>query len=106
MIIYPIQSLHPENRTCVPISKSSEKLLQYIGSKFNRLRNEKLRKVHFHPLLKDFIDSYLVDQRDKNGEIFFFEGKDAQKKSEDFLKQLNEFSAKHPNAYRYPKEYI
>ncbi len=106
MIIFPIQSLHMKNQLIFRYPSHRKKLLQYINSKAQRLSNNKLKKPHFHPLLKAFTDHYLEKEKEKDAGLFIFKKKKPLSRPEDFLNELDSYLAKHPNSYQYPSEYI
>lgn len=106
MIIFPIQSLHMKNQLIFRYPSHKKKLLQYINSKSQRLSNNKLKKPHFHPLLKAFVDHYFEKEKEKDSGLFIFKKKKPLSRPEEFLSELDSYLAKHPNSYQYPSEYI
>lgn len=106
MIIYPVQAMHVKMQLVFRYPGHKKKLLQFINSKAQRLSNNKLKAAHYHPLLKNFIDNYLLDVKEKEGDIFIFKKSLPMQKPDDFVNILDEFLAKHPNPNKYPKEYI
>lgn len=106
MLIYPLASLHQKSELIFRYPGHKKKLLQYINSKSSRIDNNKIKLVYYHPHLKTFIDHYLKNEKEKDNELFVFRKKLPIKKSDEFLGKLDDFLAKNPNSYNYPKEYI
>ncbi|MCO4792178.1 MAG: 3'-5' exonuclease [Bacteriovoracaceae bacterium] len=106
LIIYPIQSMHPKSELIFRYPGHRKKLLQYINSKSSRLSANKLKRPHFNPLLREFLESYLVDCKEKGKELFIFKKNLPFKKQDEFFKEFDEFLTKNPNPYNYPKDYI
>lgn len=106
MIIFPVQSLHMKNQLIFRYPSHKKKLLQYINSKSQRLSNNKLKKPHFHPLLKAFVDHYLEQEKEKDAGLFIFKKKKPISRPEEFLNELDSYLTIHPNSYQYPSEYI
>ncbi len=106
MIIFPLQSLHIKNQLIFRYPSHQKKLLQFINSKSQRLRDGKLKKPHFNPLLKSFIDHYLVKEKESAQGLFIFKKKKPLSRPQEFLKELDEYLSEHPNSYQYPSEYI
>lgn len=104
LIIYPIAALHVKNQLIFRYPSHKKKLLQYINSKSQRIANNKLKRSHFHPLLKAFVEKYIA--REQNETLFTFKKSIPQKHSEDFFRRLDDYLAKNPNPNKYPKEYI
>lgn len=105
LTIYPIQGLHLKSRLVFRYPGHQKKLLQYINSKSSKISGNKIKKAHFHPMLKDFLDSYLHMEKSK-GDLFVFHRKMVQKGPEDFFSALDSFLLKKPNSYHYPKNHI
>lgn len=108
MVIYPLTGLHQKNQLIFRFPSHKKKLLQYISSKSSRMSSNKLKKVHYHPMLREFIDNYLKaeKEKDKGSSLFIFQKHFPTKKPEAFLKELDSFLSKNPNPYNYPSEYI
>tara|TARA_R110002072_G_scaffold1989_1_gene16267 strand:+ start:44719 stop:46074 length:1356 start_codon:yes stop_codon:yes gene_type:complete len=106
MIVYPVQALHVKTQLVFRYPGHKKKLLQFINSKSQRLSNNKLKPAHYHPLLKNFIDNYLLDIKEKEGDIFIFKKSLPLQRPDEFITRLNDFLTKHPNPNKYPKEYI
>jgi len=106
LIIYPIQSMHPKTELIFRYPGHRKKLIQYINSKSSRLSANKLKRPHFNPLLREFIDNYLINSKNKGDELFIFKKSLPTKKQEEFFKELDDFLSKNSNPYNYPKEYI
>lgn len=106
MIIFPISSLHQKSCLIFRYPSHKKKLLQYINSKSSRMSNNKLKKIHIHPGLKLFVDTYLKNSKENKSDLFIVNKNSPQKTPDEFLKSLEEFLANNPNTYNYPKEYI
>lgn len=106
LFIYPLQSMHPKSELVFRYPGHKKKLLQYINSKSSRINSNKLKKTHFNPMLKDFIESYLIDANEKKSEVFIFKKKLPTKNPDEFFTVLEQFLLKNPNPYNYPKYYI
>lgn len=106
MIIFPIAALHQKSCLIFRYPSHRKKLLQYISSKASRMSNNKLKKIHVHPTLKIFIDTYLKNSKDNKSDLFIFTKNSPQKNPDEFVNSLEEFLANNPNTYSYPKEYI
>lgn len=105
MIIIPVKSLHVKNQLIFRYPSHKKKLLQYINSKATRLSNNKLKQPHFHPLLRSFLDNYLLKQKE-NKELFIFRKKLPLSRPDDFIHDLDKYLSENPNSYQYPSEYI
>jgi len=105
-IIYPIHSLSQKSELVFRFPGHKKKLLQYINSKAGKLSNNKLKKTHYNPQYKAFIDSYLMDSKKTSKDIFLFKKSLPLKNAEKFYDELEGFLAKNPNAYNFPKDYI
>ncbi|MBK23402.1 MAG: hypothetical protein CME70_05290 [Halobacteriovorax sp.] len=106
MIIFPISSLHQKSCLIFRYPSHKKKLLQYINSKSSRMSNNKLKKIHIHPGLKTFIDTYLKNSKENKSDLFIFNKSIPQKNTDEFIKSLEDFLSNNPNTYNYPKEYI
>lgn len=106
MIIYPLSSLHQKSQLIFRYPSHKKKLLQYINSKSARMSSNKLKRVHYHPLLKEFIDNYLKTMKENSKDLFIFKKKHPLQKPDDFIKSLDDFLTKNPHSYNYPYEYI
>lgn len=106
MIIFPISSLHQKSGLIFRYPSHRKKLIQYINSKSSRMTNNKLKKIHIHPTLKIFVDTYLKNSKDNKSDVFVFSKNIPQKSPDQFVSQLEEFLTNNPNTYNYPKEYI
>lgn len=106
LFIYPIQSMHPKSELVFRYPGHKKKLLQYINSKSSRINSNKLKRTHFNPMLRKFIETYLLDAKENKSDIFFFRKKGPLKNPEDFFEELDNFLLKNPNPYNYPKHYI
>ena len=106
LFIYPIQSMHPKSELVFRYPGHKKKLLQYINSKSSRISSNKLTKTHFRPMLRKFIEKYLLDAKENKSDIFFFRKKDPLKTPDDFFEELDDFLLKNPNPYNYPKHHI
>lgn len=106
MIIFPISSLHQKSCLIFRYPSHKKKLLQYINSKASRMSNNKLKKIHIHPGLKAFIDTYLKNSKENKSDLFIFPKSAPQKGTDGFIESLEEFLSQNPNTYNYPKEYI
>ncbi len=106
MIIYPIQSLHPRSELIFRYPGHKKKLVQYINSKGAKIKTQKLKKVHFHPQLKQFLDHYLVKIKDSNNDVFMFSRKLVKKGPQHFHEAVEEFLDKNPNPYNFPRDFI
>ncbi len=106
MIIFPLQSLNMKNQLIFRYPSHQKKLLQFINSKSQRIRDGKLKKPHFNPLLKTFIDHYLIKEKEAIQGLFIFKKKKPLSRPADFLKELDDYLSEHPNSYQYPSEYI
>lgn len=106
-LIYPTMSLHQKSGLIFRYPGHKKKLLQYINSKISKMSNHKIRKIHYAPLLRKFISSYIQEANNKRGKPFFIFKKHFPQKNEDqFLKDLDSFFQGNPTKYNYPKEYI
>lgn len=106
MIIFPIQSMNMKNQLIFRYPSHQKKLLQFINSKSQRLRDGKLKRPHFNPLLRTFIDHYLIKEKEDPQGLFIFKKKKPVSRPTDFLKELDDYLSEHPNSYQYPSEYI
>lgn len=106
IVIFPIAALHQSSGLILRYPSHEKKLLQYINSKASRIANNKLKKVHVHPALNVFIESYLKNTKEQKSDLFVFRKDEPQKNIKEFIKSLTIFLSKNPNTYNYPKEYI
>lgn len=106
MIIFPLQSLHVKNQLIFRYPGHKKKLIQYINSKSQRIGNNKLKKTHFHPLLKSFLEHYIDKIKEQQNSIFIIKKKQPLSKPDEFLSELDKFLTENPNSYQYPSEYI
>ncbi|MFT6069832.1 MAG: DNA polymerase-3 subunit alpha (Gram-positive type) [Bacteriovoracaceae bacterium] len=106
MIIFPISALHQKSCLIFRYPSHRKKLIQYINSKSSRMTNNKLKKIHIHPTLKIFIDTYLKNSKENKSDLFIFNKNIPQKNPDQFVSELEEFLTNNPNTYNYPKEYI
>ncbi|OUR96382.1 hypothetical protein A9Q84_08500 [Halobacteriovorax marinus] len=105
-IIYPINSLNQKSELIFRYPGHKKKLQQYINSKASKLSSNKLKKAHFNPQYKAFIDTYLMDTKRRNKGIFLFKKSLPLKHTEKFYEELEIFLANNPNAHNFPKDYI
>ena len=105
MIIYPLKSLHPKQELIFRYPGHRKKLIQYCQSKIQRLKNQKLKKADMHPLIKEFIGSYISHKKNENVEVLLFKKKLIQNPNE-FYKTIENFVDVLPNPYNYPQESI
>ncbi|MBT7609315.1 MAG: 3'-5' exonuclease [Bacteriovoracaceae bacterium] len=106
LFIYPIQSLHPKSELVFRFPGHKKKLMQYISSKSSRINANKLKKTHFSPMLRAFLESYLLEAKENKSDVFFFKKKLPLKSPDDFFDELDKFLLQNPNPYNYPKHYI
>ncbi len=107
LVIIPLLALHHKHQLIFRYPGHQKKLIQYINTKTARINSSKLKKVHFHPMLRNFLYNYLILQKNSdNGMYFIFKKNILQSKKVDFVSILEDYLAKHPNSYQYPKEYI
>lgn len=105
-IIYPTAAMGPKSMLVFRYPGHQKKMLQFINSKSSRLKNGKLKRPHFHPQLKEFIDHYLKDDHENKKSVFLFSKNLPQKTPQDFLNELDNFIKKQPNPCHFPKDYI
>jgi len=107
MIIFPLSSMHHKSQLIFRYPGHKKKLVQYINSKSSRLTANKLKKAYFHPALKDFIESYLTEEKAEKKSLFLFKKSFPMGKPDDFVAELDLFMAQKINkANNYPKEFI
>lgn len=104
--IYPISSLHQNSKLTFRFPGHQKKLFQYIDSRSVKIANNKLIKINYSPLLKDFIYSYLYSMKSDGPSVFMFNNGSSASDRSGLVKKLNEFSKNNPEPYNYPKEYI
>lgn len=104
--IYPLCALGHRNELIFRYPGHKKKLLQYINSKGNKISAGKMRKVAYHPSLKEFLECYMVLQLQEDKELLIVNKSVAKKNDESFYKTLEEFLSKNPNTYNYPQNYI
>jgi DNA polymerase III subunit epsilon len=105
LVIYPLLTLDPKSSMIFRYPGHQKKLIQFINSKSHRIENQKIKPVHIHVLLKDFIDSYLELQKEQRT-LHFFNKKLPKAQPNQFLNELNEFLEMCPNPYSYPRDYV
>lgn len=105
-IIYPTAAMGHKNMLVFRYPGHQKKMLQFINSKVAKLKSGKLKRPHFHPQLKEFIDHYLKDDHENQRSVFLFDKSLPQKQSQDFISKLDDFIKKHPNPCHFPKDYI
>lgn len=105
-IIYPISSMSQKSELVFRYPGHKKKLLQYINSKSSKLANNKIKRPHFHPQYKALIDTYLQEKKKSEKVLFIFRKNLAIKNSDTFYESFEDFFAKNPNNYKFPKEYI
>jgi DNA polymerase-3 subunit alpha (Gram-positive type) len=105
-IIYPTAAMGPKTMLVFRYPGHQKKMLQFINSKSSKIKTGKLKRPHFHPQLKEFIDHYLKDDHEKQKSVFLFSKGFAQKQPQDLLKELEDFIKRHPNPCHFPKDYI
>jgi DNA polymerase-3 subunit alpha (Gram-positive type) len=107
LIIFPVKSLNLKNQLIFRYPGHQKKLLQFINSKSSRISNDKLKEGHYHPLFKDFLHNYLINQKEMNSKnSLIFKKSLPQGNASEFYKSIEDFLAKNANTYRYPKNYI
>ena len=104
-IIYPVNSLSQKSGLVFRYPGHRKKLIQYINSKSSKLSNNKLKKTFFNPLYKQFLDSYILNEKD-SGSLFVFKKSLPAKNQESFFAKMEEFLKENPNPNSYPKYYI
>src|SRR3989339_59752 len=105
-LVYPIESLHKDAGLIFRYPGHQKKLLQFISSRSSRPQSNKLKKVKFHFQIKDFIDTYLLNCKEKGGQFFIFDKALPLKNTTEFLRKFDEYLSAHPNQYNFPKEYV
>ena len=105
MVIYPLKSLHKKSQLIFRYPSHHKKLIQYINSKHNKIKSGKIKSFHYHAALKEFVEQVIKKEK-LNGTIFAFDHNIALKKTEEFTKELDNFSIQHKPTYDYPREYI
>ncbi len=101
-IIYPIKSLHPGSALVFRYPNHKKKLLQYIQSKSNRIKKNKIKKVFFHKSLNNFLQRYIWN----SPAHYILNRKTIANDQSIFFEQLDAFLEKNPNKCQYPKEYL
>ncbi len=105
LIIYPVQALNPKSELVFRYPGHQKKLLQYLNSKSSRIDANKLKKVHHHIALKNFVNHYLLKEKEDNN-LFIVPKKPSAKTSDDFFKKLDHFLEGNPNPFSFPRDYI
>lgn len=105
LIIYPLLTLEPKSSLVFRYPGHQKKMLQFIHSKANKLDSKRIKRVHHHTLLKDFLYAYLEKEKIREG-LFFFKSKSVDKKGDKFIAKLDEYLNIHPNPYHYPNDYV
>jgi DNA polymerase-3 subunit alpha (Gram-positive type) len=105
-IIYPISSMHQKSELVFRYPGHKKKLIQYVSSKSSKMKANKLKKTHFPPQLKSFIDHYLIMKKETVSDLYIFDKGMINKSQEEFISELDAFLAKNPNPYHYPADYI
>ena len=107
LVIYPLRSLNLKNQLIFRYPGHQKKLLQFINSKSSRMSNDKLKEGHYHPLFKDFLHNYLMNQKESESKIsMIFRKSLPQSNNTEFFSRLDDFLSKNANTYRYPENYI
>jgi len=105
-IIYPLSSMHQKSELVFRYPGHKKKLIQYISSKSAKIKSNKLKRTHFPPQLKSFLDHYLVEKKESGNELYIFNQGLLKKSSDQFIEELDLFLAQNPNPYHYPADYI
>lgn len=105
-VIFPMNSLHPKSGLIFRYPGHKKKLLQYVQSRSSKNASSKIKKIHFSPQIKEFINLYLRHEFEHNEEVLIFKKDLALNNSEHFYSALDEFSTKNDYHYNYPKDYI
>jgi DNA polymerase-3 subunit alpha (Gram-positive type) len=105
-IIYPMYSMSQKSELVFRYPGHKKKLLQYINSKSSKISNNKLKKTHFLPQFKSFVDTYLLEKKESKKVLFIFKKSLPVKHTDRFFEEFEDFFNKNPNNYKFPKEYI
>lgn len=105
-VIFPLKSLHPKSGLIFRYPGHKKKLLQYVQSRSSKNASSKIKKIHFSPQIKEFINQYIRYEFEHNDEIKVFKKDLALNNADHFYAALDEFSTKHDYQYNYPKDYI
>lgn len=103
--IYPVNALSQKSELVFRYPGHKKKLIQYINSKSNKISSNKLKKTFFNPAYKQFLDTYILKEKEKES-IFCFKKSLPLKRQENFFKEMEDYLKNHPNKYDYPKYYI
>lgn len=103
--IYPTNALSQKSELVFRFPGHRKKLIQYINAKSSKISNNKLKKTIFNPLFKQFLDTYILKESEKDT-MFCFKKSLPAKNQEKFFKEMENFMKKNPNPCSYPKYYI
>ena len=102
-VIYPLLTLHPNSALIFRYPGHQKKLLQYIGSKTNKIINNRLKEQAHHPQMRDFIDQYIHHQKES---LFIFSNRPSPNKQNDFLIPLANYLKSIQRPFKFPQEYL
>jgi DNA polymerase-3 subunit epsilon len=105
-VIFPMKSLHPKSGLIFRYPGHKKKLLQYVQSRSSKNASSKIKKIHFSPQIKEFINLYLRHEFEHNEEVMIFKKDLALNNADHFYAALDKFSSKNDYHYNYPKDYI
>ncbi|MDD0853875.1 3'-5' exonuclease [Halobacteriovorax sp. GB3] len=106
MIVYPLRALHPKSELVFRYPGHQKKLLQYINSKSKKMSNNKLRKIYYPIILKNFIENYINDCKKTKKDLLVFKKGVTKNSPDNFFSEIDSFLSQNPNPYNYPNEYI
>lgn len=102
LMIYPLGHMTPKNQLIFRYPGHKKKLLQFINSKSGKMKSNKLKEAHFHPLLRPIIEIF-VENEDHH---FLFSKKLPTKSPHEFFNSLDEFLRNKPHPFNFPRNYI
>lgn len=104
--IYPSRFIDKRFKLVFRFPIHQKKLLQYMRTKNNKLKNQKTSSFMQPDALDLFIQKYLKTCQINKSEISFINYNDVIKNEKNFLGNLKDFLSKYPKTYNYPKEHI
>lgn len=106
MVIYPLGALNLKNQLIFRYPGHKKKLIQYINSKSQKVVNKKGKKDFTNPLMKAFIEHYLIKQKKSGNTILFVKKKQPLQNTQDFYDELEQFMHAHSKGHNYPISFI
>ncbi|WP_412469889.1 MULTISPECIES: PolC-type DNA polymerase III [unclassified Halobacteriovorax] len=104
--IYPLGALGIRQGLIFRYPGHDKKLIQYINSKSNRKKAQKLKEIHFPEMLQELVNLYMAKNLRQERELMIFKDSFALKNKDFFFTQLDKFIEVNPNKYNYPEAFI